>query len=127
MNKKVFQEFCIWLDTFLKNELPKNIVAFNFNLYEDETSFHIQLIGASSYSKDNSDWACDEVFSTGENIFVIPKSIAGISWENGLQYSISVIKEYLNIGKHSNILKSSSAVAVGFVDGDLETLFDNTK
>ena len=44
--------------------LPDGIEAFCFNIYEDGgNTFSIELIGAGSFDKGNSDWVCDEVFT----------------------------------------------------------------
>jgi len=51
MSKSVFSDFTKWLDAILSTELPKNIQAFCFNIYEGKDTFHIQLIGASSFSE----------------------------------------------------------------------------
>ena len=46
--QEFYGEFSAWLDEVLKEELPEGIAAFNFNLYEGEDAFDIQLIGTSS-------------------------------------------------------------------------------
>lgn len=113
-----------WIDAILKNPLPDGIVAFNFNLYEGVDSFHIQLIGASQYSKDDEDWATNELYTTGENIFVIPRNICGQEWQKGLSFLKNIIEEYLNKGNYKGILKRTNAVGIGFVDGDIEILYE---
>ncbi len=124
MDKKVYNEFAKWLDNVLSKKMPKDIIAFNFNLYEGEGTFHVQLIGSSSFSEEiESDWACDEVFSTEENIFIIDRKFAGLKWEEGLSFSKEMVINYLENGKYSNILKAKEAVAIGFVDGDIDVLY----
>ena len=42
----------------------RTALKFFFNIYEDGgNTFSIELIGAGSFDKGNSDWACDEVFT----------------------------------------------------------------
>ena len=36
--------------------------------------------------------------------------------------AVSLVKKYLECGKHANKLKALQGVGVGFVDGDLELL-----
>ncbi len=47
MNDEVFSA---WLDETLAQELPEDIVAFNFNLYEDdEHTWSVELVGFGSF------------------------------------------------------------------------------
>lgn len=125
MEKTVYKDFTTWLDNIIEKDLPEGIEAYNFNLYEGKESFHVQLIGAGSFSLDDEDWACDELFSSKENIFVIARSITGNSWEQGLNYCFQLVKQYLESGKYTKLLKASKAVGVGFVDGDIEIIYQN--
>ena len=108
-----------WLDAILAdiNELP---VAWNFNLYEP---FCMELVGTKSFNKKDEDWASDEIFTSRDEFsdFLLSKK----SWEEALQEAISLIKNYLENGKHKSKLIESHAVACGFVDGDLELLYIN--
>ena len=60
------------------------VAAYNFNLYEHHRSFAIQLIGAIRFDSDDPGWACDEAFSSGEDLFEIPHEIVGRDWQDGL-------------------------------------------
>ena len=110
-------KFATWLDSVLQMNIPSDVVAFCFNLYEDaDKKWTLELIGASSFDKDNSDWACDEVFTTREN----PLSWNDKKeWKEVLNESEAIIKEYLKKGKYRKELKERRGLAVGFVDGDL--------
>ena len=121
--KVKYKTFFSWIDQILSNKLPKGIVAFNFNLYEGKDSYHIQLIGASSFSETNSDWPCDELFSTGEDVFVVETKLAGSHWQDALSYCKKMISDYLKFGQKRNVLLSSKAVGMGFADGDLIILY----
>lgn len=124
------EKFSAWLDEILKELKVEGICAFNFNLYEeyDEDSaedtdseiFAMQIIGAETYYPDNDDWACFEIFSSEENLFVFNEK----SWEDALKHSIIMVKDYLTNGKYKSVLLSAKAVAVGFVDGDLERVYE---
>lgn len=117
MNK--YREFEIWMDKHFSSDLPVGTKAINFNLYEEEdTQFDIQCIGSPEYDPEDSDWACNEIFSTGEDLFHLESD----SWETCLQMAIDYIKEYMSSGIYSSKLTNMEAVTVGFVDGDLEVV-----
>ncbi len=117
-----YNEIATWLDHVLAQEIPNDVVAFCFNLYDDgDYKWSMELVGTQSFDKDDSDWACDEVtdFGTRENPFVWKKAT---DWEQMLKDMTFVLKRYLKSGERANVLKSVNGVGVGFVDGDLVIL-----
>lgn len=117
------EDFAEWLDNCLK-ELPSETVAINFNLYESsDKTYDIQLIATNSFDEDDEDWACEEIFSTEESLFLIPITKDIENWEDGLLLISNIIKNYLNNGKHATMLKELEAIGLGFVDGDIELLY----
>lgn len=115
-----YMKFETWLDSVMQMNIPSDVVAFCFNLYEDEDeTWTLELIGASTFDKDDSDWACDEVFTTRDNPLIWHDNK---DWKNVLNESKSIIKEYLQKGKYRKELKGRQGLAVGFVDGDLVLL-----
>ncbi|WP_240843806.1 hypothetical protein [Acidaminobacter sp. JC074] len=95
-----------------------------FYLYEDDTSYHVQLIGSSTTPEDDEDdWVCDEIYSIYEDFFIIKKEIAGDSWEYGFDFSGKLVKKYLEDGKYSNIFKRKNCLDIGFVDGDIDIIY----
>ncbi|MDR2137687.1 MAG: hypothetical protein LBO68_05290, partial [Synergistaceae bacterium] len=131
MNNTIFSDFSKWLDLILEENNFNGVVAFNFNLYEgidDEgiDGYHIQLIGSDKFDIDDSDWACpDEIFTTGENIFVIASKHTEEEWYEVLDFCIKMIIEYLENGIHKDKLLEKTAIGVGFVDGDLYIVYNN--
>ncbi|MCT4618778.1 MAG: hypothetical protein N4A62_05255 [Marinisporobacter sp.] len=123
MDTTILRKFSEWLNQYLVLELPKEIKAFNFNLYEEEEEYHVQLIGSETLPEEDDDWACDEIFTTGENIFIIANEQTGDTWEEGLRFIIELVKKYLVHGKFTEKLKSVGVVGVGFVDGDIEIVY----
>ena len=119
----MYNEFEAWLDGALSVELPEDIAAFNFNLYEDgDNLWSIELIGASSFDAEDPDWACDEVFTNREE----PLSwSAETDWENVLETMTVYVEKYLEEGKYADMLKSYDAVGIGFVDGDITIVYVN--
>ncbi|NLK94195.1 MAG: hypothetical protein GX275_03230 [Clostridiales bacterium] len=112
-----------WLNDILKNEINSEVVALNFNLYENtEKKWSIELVGTSSFDTDDEDWACDEVcdFGTRKNPFSWKENE---EWDKVLDDIIQVIKRYLDNGLYAETLKKYGGIGVGFVDGDIEILY----
>lgn len=116
------QNFSIWINRHLKKSLSQTIKAMNFNIYECKDSYDVQLIGASMFDESDDDWACEEVFTTGEDIFKISKIKAGENWEDALEYIKIIIKGYILKGKYALVLTKYEAIGMGFVDGDIHIL-----
>lgn len=115
--KEMFFE---WMDTILVAELPSEIKAINFNLYEDgENTWSIELVGTSVFDEHNDDWACCEVFTTRNNPFVIEQ--VGV-WQTIEELFTEWINDYLCNGLYARKIKEYEAVGIGFVDGDLKIL-----
>jgi hypothetical protein len=83
------------------------------------------LIGSSEYAPDDSDWACAEVFTTREDLFITDE-VVGKKWEDVLCFFKSEVGAYLENGRYKDKLLSKAAVGIGFVDGDLEILYEQT-
>lgn len=127
MNNEVCEKFADWLDALLENnEMPESTKAFNFNLYEDrvddesdEKVFGIQLIAADRFDPDDDSWACDEVWTSEEDIFYISLSDEeDKSGEHAEKIYVELVKEYLRNGKYA-VTIARKPVGIGFVDGDL--------
>src|SRR5258705_8057497 len=119
MNKALVSEFISWVDRIiLEHGGGRRAVAYNFNLYEHEDEFAIQLIGATKFDTADEDWPCYEAFSSGEDLFILPYSAVGREYENGLRDAKILVEGYLKRGKEAKRLKASRGVAVGFVGGD---------
>lgn len=117
-----YEDFSKWLDSNLE-QLPSDIVAVNFNLYEGSNqTYDIQLIGTDTFDQEDEDWACEEIFTTGEDIFLIPRTDDIEDWEDGLDFITKMVRKYLEDGKYDNMLKGLQAVGIGFVDGKIEIL-----
>ena len=119
---EIYTEFENWLNTQLENDMPAETLAFCFNLYEesaDDCVYSIQLVACDKFDKDDSDWACEEVWSSEEDIFCIELSDEENKDHESAQELIkSWVLEYM---KDCEIL-SSKPVAIGFVDGELELI-----
>jgi len=109
--------FATWINDLLSGAMPDNIIAYCFNLYETEldTQFDVQLIGTECFDLDNDDWACNAVYSSGENLF----SFQAKDWEDALDVFGKELARYLRSDNCFMVLKKSH-MAYGFVDGDLQ-------
>ena len=122
----MFHVISEWLDDVLEGiwdtGIPKEVIAFGFNLYDDGEDWSMELIGASEFDMDDEDWLCNEVtdFDTRDNPFRWCKK-AG--WEEILNEVTCLLKRYLESGKYADVLKEKSGVGVGFVDGNINILY----
>jgi hypothetical protein len=118
-----YEDFSKWLDKHLE-QLPSDVVAVNFNLYEgSHQTYDIQLIGTEEFDEADEDWVCTDFFTTGEDVFFIPRNNDILDWQDGLSFITKIIEKYLNDGRFANKLKELQAVGIGFVDGDIDILF----
>lgn len=117
----MYFDFEKWLNRIFEENIPIEGAAINFNLYEEtDNNWAIQLISAPYFDEEDPDWCCEEVFSTCEELFSWHQNSG---WEEIFKISCDLIRKYLNEGKYSEVLKKYQAVAVGFVDGDLEIVY----
>ena len=117
----MYNEFAKWLDGALDTELPEDIAAFNFNLYEDgDGLWSIELIGASRFDPEDPDWACDEVFTNREDPLSWSEEA---DWKDVQEAMTTCVERYLSEGAYASALKNSEAVGIGFVDGDITIVY----
>lgn len=118
-----YDGFRKWLDEQIPKYHLDDAVAFHFNLYEDtDDRWSVELVGTGAFSVSNPDWACKEVFATRENPYVIHRTA---SFQEVLEIFKKCAVTYLNKGTYKEKLKEKAGVGIGFVDGDLEILYQN--
>ncbi|MCM1132807.1 MAG: hypothetical protein NC340_04980 [Ruminococcus flavefaciens] len=119
---EIYTEFEKWLNTQLKNDMPSDTKAFCFNLYEEsveDSVYSVQLVACNAFDPADPDWACEEVWSSEEDIFCIELSDEKDRDWNSAQKLIKLwVQEYM---KNCDVL-SAKPVAIGFVDGELEMI-----
>ena len=123
----IYEEFARWLDGLLEStDMPPETRAFCFNLYEESDEDHIyavQLIAAERFDENDPDWACDEVWSSEEDIFTVDTSDENdTGWKHAQELITEMAEEYLRNGKYADVIKGAKGIAMGFVDGDLEII-----
>ena len=111
-----------WIDNLLNRDIPENIVAFCFNLYEEsDESWAMELVGTDCFDLENEDWACNEITDfDSRNKLYNWKMVC--EWEDALNYMVNELNQYLEEGKYAKLLKSQTGVGVGFIDGNIEIL-----
>ncbi|MCM1127165.1 MAG: hypothetical protein NC429_11925 [Lachnospiraceae bacterium] len=51
-----------WLDDVLKIDIPNEVIAFGFNLYDDgDYNWSMESAGTSEFDIDDEDWVCNEI------------------------------------------------------------------
>lgn len=115
------EQFFSWLDGLLSRRLPANTAALCLNLYEDgRDTWSAELIGTDCFDPEDSDWACNESFAFREELFRFNRQGG---WEAAQAAVAAALKDYLKRGSRAAVMKACQAVAVGFVDGDLEIVW----
>ena len=111
------QELITWLIPHLQ-ALPAEAKALCLNLYEseEEGEFDAQLVACAAYDREDPDWACEDIYSTGEELF----GFSSEDWEAALDLMLETMSEAIADGMLPDAIEY---VAVGFVDGDLEEVF----
>jgi hypothetical protein len=122
------KDFESWINESLAQEMPTSVKAFSFNLYEpafiDDVKFGIELIGAEVFDENDHDWACEEVWVPNTRGINIPISYSGDTWEVCLERLKALVMKHLNTDTPPiEVLKSKQGAGIGFVDGDLETIW----
>lgn len=120
--------FAAWLNDGLAGEIPDNVRAFSFNLYEpamiEGVKYGVELIGADAFDEDDPDWACEDVWEPEPRGIPIPLEFSGDTWEECLERIRDLVIQTISEDSPSvQKLQSSEAIGIGFVDGDLEIIW----
>lgn len=111
-------KFETWLKPHLKN--GEGYIAYNFNLYEIEKDyFGAELVASETYDPDDDDWACDTVFSSGDELFEYESD----NWQTALIEFLSWIGAYIAREGISVFGGKVEFVTAGFIDGKLEVIY----
>lgn len=126
MQLQLYEAFVNWLDNILENnDMPDETVSFCFNLYEEsveDSVYAVQLVACEAFDENDPDWACEECWSSEEDIFCVELSDeVEKDWKAAQKLITGWAEEYLERGKYASIL-TSKPVGIGFVDGDVEII-----
>lgn len=111
--KEVIKSWIINIDK--TEELPSDIVALSFNLYEP---YGLEMVGSIWFDEKDEDWACDESFEPAQRSCPNFEISDSLKWEEVLEIVVAILKDLLNELADLNIFRVEH-IAVGFVDGDL--------
>ena len=117
----MYEKFQEWIHDILERGLPNNTVGVGFNIYEESDKYwSIQVIATDVFTADDDDWMCEEIFSSEENLF---RWKSEDKCEGVLEQVINLVSTYLDEGKYGNMLRQYKGIGVGFVDGDVEIVY----
>ena len=110
-----------WITTALKGRDLNPVKGLAFNLMEPGSGgFGVELIGSPTFSEDDPDWPCREIFVAYPRSITIPPEVHGGSWQSCLEAMTITLSEVLQSDSEtSSLLKLADGIGVGFVDGDL--------
>ncbi len=118
------RRFAAWADHACSRDIPSEARAFCFNLAETSDAFVVELIGSPIFDRMDRDWACEEVFRARDPEFELLYAEVGKQWEPVLQMAVTMVRRHLEDRSNAGgRLREAEAVAVGFVDGELEIVW----
>jgi hypothetical protein len=94
------QEFKKWAASSVSGDIPPEVQAFSFNLFEAvpsaDVKFGIELIGAAEFDENDSDWPCSEVWEPDQRQLSIPVAFSGQDWEQCLERVKGLVVQFLS-------------------------------
>lgn len=84
-------------------------------------TFDVQITGSPTFDPTDQVWACEIAFTSGENLFSIPRQLVSDRWEEALNLVREFVRRYLGAGVGASVLRASKGV--GFVEGDLHLVW----
>lgn len=116
-------QFLVWLNQGLSENIPNEVVALSFNLFQPAgktgIKFGIEIIGAASFDEYDEDWACDEIWQPQQRYLSIPIEYSSEDWEQCLEVMIQLIKTISESNEPCAKVLNSKPIGIGFVGGDL--------
>jgi hypothetical protein len=116
------QQFNQWMTRMNEKEHPpKEIIAFNFGLFETIEGFTIYLIGAKNFDAQSDEWALEPDFEPKDEYLEInPDETAEMKPDDVLKMAAGVVVSYIDSESFpSSFLKNAQAITTGFDDGKL--------
>ncbi len=99
----------------------KGYIAYNFNLYEfdEENEFGAELVASTAYDPDDDDWACETVYSSGDDLFEFTAN----GWESALCEFLKMASDFIAKEGVAIFGDKVEYITAGFIDGNLEVLY----
>ena len=111
--KEVIKRWIVNIDK--TEELPSDIVALSFNLYEP---YGLEMVGSSWFDEKDEDWACDEDFEPTQRSCPDFEISDNLKWEEVLEIVMVILKDLIKELTDLKLFKVEH-IAIGFVDGNL--------
>jgi hypothetical protein len=119
--------FDSWLNQTFPQSVVAKVVAYNFNISELSDGFLVEIIGSDIYDPNNSDWACQEVWTSRPNQFFFSIDEVGKEWDLFLDKLSILVNKFLEIlPNYQYVMANICAITIGFVDGDLVVIRQNS-
>jgi hypothetical protein len=121
MSNDLYKRFVSWIERINQSdEIPANLCAFNFGLFESEKGYLMYLIGAESYDETDDDWAVEENFAPTEKYFELGVDTSDKRWQEIEELAASLLSEFIKSETfQQSFLSKAEFITVGFDDGDL--------
>ena len=117
MNNEKFEK---WLAPYLAK--GKGYIAYNFNLYEfddEKNAFGAELVAATSYDPDDDDWACDTVYSSGDDLF----EFSAENWQTAQIEFLTWVAAFIAENGTTPFGDKVEFITAGFIDGNLHVIY----
>lgn len=111
--KEIIKRWIVNIDK--TEELPSDIVALSFNLYEP---YGLEMVGSSWFDEKDEDWACDEDFEPTQRSCPDFEISDNLKWEEVLEIVVVILKDLIKELTDLKLFKVEH-IAIGFVDGNL--------
>ncbi|MCK5741666.1 MAG: hypothetical protein KAH48_05570 [Chlorobi bacterium] len=109
----------LWIKRINDTEnIPENIVAFNFGIFESENEHMIYLSGSIVFDAEDDDWACDEDYNPKEKYLGLTALSKNIDWEEIQNFVKESIEMFANSFSNT-FLHKAEYVSTGFDAGEL--------
>ena len=124
MSNTTYNNFANWLLRVNQTDLPpKDIIAFNFGLFENANGYYTTyLTGSRNFDPKDDDWAGDMDYAPAEKYFDLREyRSTEKEWQEVLRDVVNLVKQFTKSPEFSaSFLAEASAITVGFDDGELE-------
>ena len=120
---QILQPFSDWVSDVLV-DIPDETAAFIFNIYEEDDAYLVDITGTVTFDSNNEEWTDEINWDSGEELFIIPKEKFEGDWEDIHDALAETLEALIEVDNElSDALCDSDAVAIGFIDGDLEIIW----
>jgi len=124
-----YEQFEEQFTKILEKDLPpKDIIAFNFGIYQTDFNFHLYITGSRQWDEDDEGWASDNDYFPEESFSknnLYKKLYQYWRFNNDLGLFLTIVSTVMlvntYIDKYPDKFRDRTVFATGFDDGDLYT------